>query len=54
MITAISKPLHTISVRDLVEFVLRSGDLGGEREFGFLTKRMNDFGFSLEQLSREA
>ena len=26
----------------------------GEREFGFLTKRMNDFGFSLEQLSREA
>jgi DNA excision repair protein ERCC-2 len=28
-----SKPLHTISVRDLVEFVLRQGDLGGEREF---------------------
>ena len=28
-----SKPVHTISVRDLVEFVLRSGDLGGEREF---------------------
>jgi len=28
-----SKPVHTISVRDLVEFVLRQGDLGGEREF---------------------
>src|SRR5664279_4940352 len=28
-----SKPLHTISVRDLVEFVRRQGDLGGEREF---------------------
>ena len=27
------KPVHTISVRDLVEFVLRTGDLGGEREF---------------------
>ena len=28
-----SKPVHTISVRDLVEFVLRQGDLGGERGF---------------------
>src|ERR1039457_7007998 len=28
-----SKPVHTISVRDLVEFVLRQGDLCGEREF---------------------
>ena len=28
-----SKPVHTISVRGLVEFVLRLGDLGGEREF---------------------
>jgi DNA excision repair protein ERCC-2 len=28
-----AKPLHTVSVRDLVEFVLRRGDLGGEREF---------------------
>jgi len=28
-----SKPVHTISVRDLVEFVLRRGDLGGAREF---------------------
>ena len=28
-----SKPRYTISVRDLVEFVLRQGDLGGEREF---------------------
>ena len=27
------KPIHTVSVRDLVEFVLRRGDLGGEREF---------------------
>jgi len=30
---AAAKPVHTISVRDLVEFVLREGDLGGEREF---------------------
>jgi len=29
----VSKPVHTIAVRDLVEFVLRQGDLGGEREF---------------------
>jgi len=28
-----SKPAHTISVRDLVEFVLRTGDLAGAREF---------------------
>ena len=28
-----AKPGHTISVRDLVEFVLRKGDLGGGREF---------------------
>lgn len=27
------KPVHTVSVRALVEFVLRKGDLGGEREF---------------------
>ena len=27
------KPIHTVSVRNLVEFVLRQGDLGGEREF---------------------
>ena len=33
MSAPISKPEHTISVRDLVEFVLRQGDLGGEREF---------------------
>ena len=33
MTVAASKPVHTISVRDLVEFVLRQGDLGGEREF---------------------
>jgi DNA excision repair protein ERCC-2 len=33
MSVAVTKPLHTISVRDLVEFVLRRGDLGGDREF---------------------
>jgi DNA excision repair protein ERCC-2 len=33
MSVSASKPRHTISVRDLVEFVLRTGDLGGEREF---------------------
>src|ERR1035438_2640059 len=33
MSAPVSKPRHTISVRDLVEFVLRQGDLGGEREF---------------------
>ncbi|MGC9940800.1 MAG: ATP-dependent DNA helicase [Verrucomicrobiota bacterium] len=29
----VPKPVHTISVRELVEFVLRQGDLGGAREF---------------------
>ena len=33
MSVAILKPTHTISVRDVVEFVLRQGDLGGRREF---------------------
>jgi len=33
MTIAASKPVHTISVRDLVEFVLRAGDLGGAHEF---------------------
>lgn len=33
MSVATAKPAHTISVRDLVEFVLRTGDLGGGREF---------------------
>jgi DNA excision repair protein ERCC-2 len=28
-----AKPVHPVSVRDLVEFVLRRGDLDGEREF---------------------
>lgn len=28
-----AKPLYTVSVRDLVEFVLRRGDLGAERQF---------------------
>jgi DNA excision repair protein ERCC-2 len=29
----ISKPVHIVSVRELIEFVLREGDLGGERRF---------------------
>lgn len=33
MSEAQAKPVHAVSVRDLVEFVLRAGDLGGEREF---------------------
>ncbi|HTL73726.1 MAG TPA: ATP-dependent DNA helicase [bacterium] len=33
MSAPVSKPVHTISVRDLIQFVLRQGDLGGEREF---------------------
>ena len=33
MTVALSKPVHTVSVRDLIEFVLRRGDLGGKREF---------------------
>ncbi len=33
MSEGVAKPIHTVSVRDLVEFVLRRGDLGGEREF---------------------
>lgn len=28
-----SKPVHTVQVRELIEFVLRQGDLGGERQF---------------------
>ena len=28
-----TKQVHTVSVRDLIEFVLRQGDLGGAREF---------------------
>lgn len=28
-----SKPVHTVQVRELVEFVLRQGDLGAERQF---------------------
>ena len=28
-----AKPIHTVQVRELVTFVLRQGDLGGEREF---------------------
>src|SRR5271169_1917198 len=27
------KPIYTIQVRELVEFVLRTGDIGGERHF---------------------
>ena len=33
MSVSISKPVHTVSVRELVQFVLREGDLGGERQF---------------------
>ncbi len=33
MTDLVEKPRRTIAVRDLVEFVLRRGDLGGEREF---------------------
>ena len=33
MSAQVSKPVHTIAVRDLFEFVLRTGGLGGEREF---------------------
>ncbi len=33
MSASASKPLHAVSVRELVEFVLRCGDLGGERQF---------------------
>jgi DNA excision repair protein ERCC-2 len=28
-----SKPIFTVQVRELVEFALRRGDLGGERDF---------------------
>jgi hypothetical protein len=30
---AAAKPVHAVPVRELVEFVLRKGDLGGERQF---------------------
>lgn len=33
MNVAASKPLHTVQVRELVEFVLRRGDLAAERQF---------------------
>lgn len=33
MDVAVSKPVHTIRVRELVEFVHRRGDLGGESQF---------------------
>jgi DNA excision repair protein ERCC-2 len=33
MTKSVAKPIYTISVRDLVEFVLRRGDLGGSGEF---------------------
>ncbi len=45
-----SPTLHSCNTRNMVAPWFNAG----EREFGFLTKRMNDFGFSLEQLSREA
>ena len=33
MSASATKPLHTVSVRELIAFVLRCGDLGGERQF---------------------
>jgi DNA excision repair protein ERCC-2 len=33
IVAAPSKALHSVSVRDLVEFVWQQGDLGGERDF---------------------
>lgn len=33
MNASVSKPVHAVSVRELIEFALRRGDLGGEREF---------------------
>jgi Rad3-related DNA helicase len=33
MSVSASKPVHTVQVRELVEFVLRRGDLGAERQF---------------------
>ena len=33
MTVPVSKPVHTVQVRELVEFVLRQGDLGAERQF---------------------
>jgi DNA excision repair protein ERCC-2 len=33
MIVPTSKPIHTVQVRELIEFVLRRGDLGAERRF---------------------
>jgi DNA excision repair protein ERCC-2 len=32
-VSAVSKPVFLVSVRELVEFALRRGDLGGERDF---------------------
>jgi len=29
----LSRPVYTVQVRELIEFVLRQGDLGGERQF---------------------
>jgi DNA excision repair protein ERCC-2 len=33
MSVSISTPVHIVSVRELIEFVLREGDLGGKRQF---------------------
>src|SRR5579859_3426216 len=32
-VTSVSKPVYTVRVRELVEFVLRRGDLGGRNDF---------------------
>lgn len=31
--TAVSKPVYSVAVRELIQFVLQSGDLGGKRDF---------------------
>jgi len=31
--SSLRKPVHTVQVREVVEFVLRRGDLGAERQF---------------------
>ena len=31
--TAVSKPVYSVAVRDLIQFVLHCGDLGGKRDF---------------------
>jgi DNA excision repair protein ERCC-2 len=52
---AASKRVHTVSVRELVEFVLRRGDLGGERQFAGSDRAMAGIrGHQMIQRSRPA